>query len=79
METHFRQTRWRAGYRPDEVDAFVARVEQALQSSSPSLSAADVAAHRFTPVRLMTGYHPDDVDDYLHQAQQQLAERGHDA
>jgi DivIVA domain-containing protein len=50
-------------------------VEDALRSPNPRVSAADVAGHRFTPVRLMTGYDPDDVDHYLDEAQQRLRER----
>jgi DivIVA domain-containing protein len=71
----FGQTRWRAGYRCDEVDAFVRVVEDALRSPTPRISSSDVARQRFTPVRLMLGYDPDDVDVYLDRAAQQLTQR----
>jgi DivIVA domain-containing protein len=72
---HFRPTRWRAGYRPEEVDAFVDVVEDALRSPTPRVSASDVSQHRFTPVRLMAGYDPDDVDAYLDKVQRELDQR----
>jgi DivIVA domain-containing protein len=75
METKFRQTRWRSGYSPQEVDDFVAKVENALRSPAPQLSATDVAQSRFTPVQLKPGYHMDDVDHYLEKAQQKLSEQ----
>jgi DivIVA domain-containing protein len=75
MDKRFRQTRWRAGYKPDEVDGFVEMVDDALRSPTPRLSAADVAGSRFTPVLLMPGYHMGDVDHYLDLAQRQLRER----
>lgn len=75
MDKRFRQTRWRAGYNPDEVDGFVEAVDDALRSPTPRLSARDVARTRFTPVMLMTGYHMGDVDDYLDRAQRQLGAR----
>jgi DivIVA domain-containing protein len=68
MDTRFRQTRWRAGYKPDEVDGFVESVDDALRSPAPRVSATDVARSRFTPVLLMRGYHMGDVDEYLDQA-----------
>jgi DivIVA domain-containing protein len=73
----FRRTRWRAGYSPDEVDAFVARVEEALESPEPRIGAPEVNMHRFTPVRLMAGYDPDDVDSYLDGAAEELNKRQH--
>jgi DivIVA domain-containing protein len=68
----FRRTRWRAGYSADEVDAFVSRVEIALRSVTPQLSAYDVFRHPFTHVRGKPGYHMDDVDDYLADVEHRL-------
>ena len=75
MDKRFRQTLWRAGYKPDEVDGFVEVVDDALRSPTPRLSAADVARSRFTPVVLMSGYHMGDVDDFLEDAERQLTMR----
>jgi DivIVA domain-containing protein len=76
MHSRFRQTRWRAGYSPGEVDEFVTVVEDALRSPTPPrVSASEIAQHRFTPVRMMPGYDPDEVDDYLDVAERRLRER----
>jgi DivIVA domain-containing protein len=75
MDKRFRQTRWRAGYKPDEVDGFVEVVDDALRSPTPMLSATDVARSRFTPVVLMSGYHMGDVDEYLEDAERLLTVR----
>jgi DivIVA domain-containing protein len=74
-EPTFRQTRWRAGYDPTEVNAFVQTVEDALQSPTPQLDAFDVYWREFTTVRLRPGYHMDDVDSYLERAEQALGHR----
>jgi DivIVA domain-containing protein len=74
--TDFRQTRWRQGYNPTEVDAFVARVESALTSPTPSVRAEDIAQSRFTEVWLRNGYDVADVDAYLEKAQERLSRRG---
>jgi DivIVA domain-containing protein len=71
----FRQTRFRGGYAPDEVDVFIDAVEDALRSPTPRLGATDVAEQGFTPVLFKTGYHIGDVDDYLSEAEQLLNER----
>ena len=73
--TRFRHTRIRTGYAPDEVDAFVETVEDALRSPTPLLGAGDVASCQFTPVVLKTGYHMGDVDDYLSEAEHLLSAR----
>ena len=78
QDTRFRQTRFRAGYAVDEVDAFVEVVEDALRSPTPRLGASDVAWQRFTPVVMKSGYRMDDVDDYLTEAEHRLSERGHE-
>lgn len=72
----FRRVRWREGYSIEEVDAFVARVEEALRSPSPSLGADDVVAATFTAVRLREGYSMQDVDEWLDQAEAALRDRG---
>ena len=75
QRSRFRRTRFRAGYSPEEVDAFVAKVEEALHATTPRITGADIREHRFTPVRLMSGYDPDDVDDYLAEAYRELDRR----
>jgi DivIVA domain-containing protein len=80
MRTHaaattFGQTRFRPGYAIEEVDLFVAAVEDALHSHRPRLGAVDLAYQRFTPVRLKPGYRMDEVDDYLTEAKHLLDER----
>ena len=74
-EHPFRQTRWRSGYDPTEVDAFVETVEDALRSPASGLNAFDVLWQDFTTVRLKPGYHMDDVDGYLQRAKQVLKQR----
>jgi DivIVA domain-containing protein len=74
-EHRFRQTHWRTGYDPTEVDAFVQTVEDALCSPAPDLKAFDVLWQDFTTVRLKPGYHRDDVDGYLERANQVLKQR----
>ena len=71
----FRQTRWPAGYRVEEVDRFVALVEDALASVVPDIRSADIARCRFTPVQLKPGYDMDEVDAYLEQARRRLSDR----
>jgi len=75
MDKRFRQTKWRAGYKPEEVDGFVEVVDDALRSPNPRLSATAIARSRFTPVVFMSGYHMGDVDDYLENAERQLTVR----
>ena len=75
MDKRFRQTRWRAGYKPDEVDGFVEVVDDALRAPTPMLSAREVSRSRFTPVVFMSGYHMGDVDQFLENAERQLAVR----
>ena len=70
-----RHTRFRAGYAAEEVEPFVAEVEDALRSPVPSLDATDVAWKLFSPVVLRHGYRMDDVDDYLDRAEHVLRER----
>jgi DivIVA domain-containing protein len=77
-EQPFRHTRWRVGYHPPEVDAFVETVEEALRSPAPQLDAFDVFWREFTTVRLKPGYHMDDVDGYLERAEKALEQRERD-
>jgi len=71
----FRQTRWPAGYSVEEVDRFVAVVEDALASEVPRISSTDIATRRFTPVQLKPGYDMDEVDQYLERARLRLRDR----
>ena len=75
MGVRFRQTRWPAGYSVQEVDNFVALVEDALASVVPRVSSTDVAACRFTPVQFKPGYDMNEVDEYLEQARRLLRDR----
>jgi DivIVA domain-containing protein len=75
QDTSFRPTRFRAGYDPDEVDAFVEAVADSLRSPMPRLDASDVAWQRFSSVILKRGYDRDDVDDYLSEAEHLLGQR----
>jgi DivIVA domain-containing protein len=75
QDTSFRPTRFRAGYDPDEVDAFVEAVADSLRSPMPRLHASDVAWQRFSSVILKRGYDRDDVDDYLTEAEHLLGQR----
>jgi DivIVA domain-containing protein len=79
QETRFRQTRFRAGYDPEEVDAFVEVVADSLRSPMPQLDASDVAWQRFSSVVLKRGYDRDDVDDYLSEAEHLLGQREYQA
>jgi DivIVA domain-containing protein len=79
QDTRFRQTRFRAGYDPDEVDAFVEAVADSLRSPIPRLDASDVAWQRFSSVILKRGYDRDDVDDYLSEAEHLLGQREYQA
>lgn len=59
----------------EEVDNFVALVEDALASVVPRIRSTDVAACRFTPVQFKWGYDMHQVDEYLEQARRLLRER----
>lgn len=74
-DTQFRETRWRHGYDPDEVDTFVDVVQAALRAPRPRLTSSDVAWQRFNSVLLKRGYHRGDVDDFLTEAEHLLDER----
>lgn len=73
--TTFRQTWFRTGYATDEVDPFVAAVQEALGSHRSGLGATDLAYQRFTPVLLKRGYRMQEVDDYVTEAKHLLEER----
>jgi DivIVA domain-containing protein len=75
-DIQLRPTRFRSGYAADEVEPFLAVVQDALRSPRPRLRAGDVAERRFTPVILKPGYRMDDVDDYLTEVEHLLSERG---
>ena len=75
QDNRFRETWFRTGYEPHEVESFVKSVEDALRSSAPRLAAADVTWHEFRTVAFTSGYRMDDVDDYLQRASRVLKER----
>lgn len=65
----FRTTRWRTGYRTDDVDDFLADVLPRLAGgagagSDPAL-AERIQQARFATVRLEAGYDMEDVDTFL--------------
>lgn len=66
----FSSTKFREGYKLDEVDAFLDRVETQLRTggrdrSSAPLTAETVIGQRFTATRFRAGYDQDEVDDFL--------------
>ena len=71
----FRTVTGREGYDVEEVDAFVARLESALGRQPPAITAEEVAAQRFAPVRLRRGYDMADVDDFLDKVTAELHRR----
>jgi DivIVA domain-containing protein len=75
QDTPFRETWFRTGYAPEEVESFVKSVEDALRSHAPGLEYTDVAWHEFRTVVRSPGYLMDDVDEYLQRAAHVLKER----
>ncbi len=71
--TAFTQTRFRAGYSTEDVDAFLIRVRATLhayehQAQEPvQLSGVEVVNARFRPTNFRIGYDQDEVDDLLDQ------------
>lgn len=65
MKITFTQRRFSEAYETDAVDAFIDRLEQALQRGDGSLGAEDVRTVAFAPVRFATGYDMAEVDDFL--------------
>jgi DivIVA domain-containing protein len=74
----FTRTKWREGYDPDDVDAYLALVAQALEQRSADVGAGrrgqpsglrpeDVVNKRFAATKFREGYDQDEVDDYLDQ------------
>jgi DivIVA domain-containing protein len=59
----FAQTRGRKGYRQGEVDAFLARLSEAVEDGEPL--AELVRRRRISHVRLEDGYDIRQVDDFL--------------
>ncbi len=69
----FRRSRPGAeGYDQDEVDQFVAQVQEALSHDPPSMAPWEVRDKAFRTQRVHRGYDEHDVDDYLDRAEQAL-------
>lgn len=60
------------GYDPVEVDAFVARVLQALRHDPPTMAPWEVRDQVFTISRVHRGYDEHEVDDFLDRAEAEL-------
>jgi len=71
----FRTVIGREGYDVHEVDTFVARLEAALGHRPPAITAEEVSAQRFTPVRLREGYDMAEVDEFLDKVAAELHRR----
>jgi DivIVA domain-containing protein len=73
----FSRVRWREGYAPEEVDAFVERLAATLNGHPIGLpmTPEDVRNVSFTPVRLREGYSVDEVDQFLDLAESKLREQ----
>ena len=73
----FSRVRWRGGYAPEEVDAFVERLAATLngQPIGPPMTPEDVRNVSFTPVRLREGYAFEEVDQFLELAEAKLIEQ----
>lgn len=71
----FRIVRGREGYAMEEVDRFLDRLAGALGSRPPTMTAEQVAAQRFSPVRMGAGYDMGDVDAFLDRAATELRRR----
>jgi DivIVA domain-containing protein len=72
----FRATRFRPGYRQDEVDAFLGRVVVELRGRAAgriALTTRDVRTKTFTRVRFVHGYEPSEVDALLQRVATQLS------
>jgi DivIVA domain-containing protein len=77
----FSSTKLREGYKLDEVDAFLDRVELQLRSggrhrSLAPLTAEAVIEQRFTATRFRAGYDQDEVDDFLDRIVTELRREG---
>lgn len=68
MDVRFTTTRFRAGYDMSEVDDFLDRCDQALDSGDGSVTAESVLAMRFTPTQFREGYDMEEVDVLLDEA-----------
>ncbi|MCX6408287.1 MAG: DivIVA domain-containing protein [Propionibacteriales bacterium] len=61
----FRTTRWRTGYRVDDVDDFLADVLPRLTDRPDPVLAERIGQARFATVHFGAGYDMSDVDTYL--------------
>ncbi len=64
-ELRFARARFREAYNMDDVDAFLLRAHDALESRDGSITASDVRDVRFRPVRWNEGYRMGPVDKEL--------------
>jgi DivIVA domain-containing protein len=79
--TRFSTTKLRPGYARDEVDRFVARIEQTLGGQAmpgDQVTADDVRLVRFRTVRLRPGYDQREVDEALSTYEEQLRQGSQD-
>lgn len=71
----FRRSRPGAeGYDKDEVDLFVAQVQQALEHTPPTMAPWEVRDKVFHTQRVHRGYDEHDVDAFLDRAERALRE-----
>jgi DivIVA domain-containing protein len=71
----FRRVKWQQGYDIAEVDAFVARLEAAVDGrpGAQPVTVDEIRNVAFRPVRFREGYAIEDVDDFLDLAVQSLS------
>jgi DivIVA domain-containing protein len=70
----FPVTRWRPGYDPEQVDAFLEAIcDTFLGIRKPPLTAIEVRDKQFTTTRLRPGYDEEDVDAFLNEAEWRLS------
>ncbi len=64
-DVSFSTVRWREGYAPEQVDAFLERLRRGLDGEAPPVTASQVVEVLFTAVRLRPGYDMRQVDELL--------------
>lgn len=73
----FTTSRFREGYDPEDVDAFLERLFAAVEGRGPALAPEELRSIAFTPVRLRPGYAVEEVDAFLEQAAAWLPAHNH--